>query len=94
MELKDDVFYTPTEFAKLRNCSVPTALSIYNLQDFPSENFGKEKVALGSAIREWYSKSYIHLMMILKFHFFLTIQQVLYFLFSLLLLIYLKKNSS
>lgn len=55
-ELKDDVFYTPTEFAKLRNCSVPTALSIYNSQDFPSENFGKEKVALGSAIREWYSK--------------------------------------
>ena len=56
MELQDNVFYTPTDFAKLRNCSVPTALSIYNLQDFPSENFGKEKVALGSAIREWYNK--------------------------------------
>ena len=47
MELKDNVFYSPSEFAKL---------SIYNLQDFPSEDFGKEKVALGSAIREWYSK--------------------------------------
>lgn len=56
MELKDNVFYSPSEFAKLRNCSVPTALSIYNLQDFPSEDFGKEKVALGSAIRQWYSK--------------------------------------
>ena len=54
MELKDNVFYTPTEFAKLRNCSVPTALAIYNSQDFASENFGKEQVALGSAIREWY----------------------------------------
>lgn len=56
MELQDNIFYTPTEFAKLRNCSVPTALNIYNLPDFPSENYGKEKVALGSAIREWYSK--------------------------------------
>lgn len=54
MELNDNVFYTPSEFAKLRNCSIPTALSIYNLKNFPSENFGKEKVALGSAIREWY----------------------------------------
>lgn len=56
MELNDNVFYTPTSFAKLRNCSVPTALSIYNSQEFPSEDYGKEKVALGSAIREWYGK--------------------------------------
>ena len=56
MELDDNVFYTPSEFAKLRNCSIPTALSIYNLKDFPSEDYGKEKVALGSARREWYSK--------------------------------------
>jgi hypothetical protein len=54
MELNDNIFYTPTEFAKLRKCSVPTALIIYNLSDFPSENYDKEKVALGSAIREWY----------------------------------------
>lgn len=54
MELNDNIFYTPSEFAKLRNCSIPTALNIYNLKNFPSENFGKEKVALGSAIREWY----------------------------------------
>ena len=54
MDLNDNIFYTPSEFAKLRNCSIPTALNIYNLKNFPSENFGKEKVALGSAIREWY----------------------------------------
>lgn len=56
MELKDNIFYTPADFAELRKCSVPTALNIYNLSDFPSENFGKEKVALGSAIREWYKR--------------------------------------
>lgn len=56
MELNDNMFYTPTEFAKLRNCSVQTALNIYNLSNFPSENYGKEKVALGSAIRNWYSQ--------------------------------------
>lgn len=55
-ELKDDVFYTPAEFAELRGCNVDTARTIFNLPDFPSENFGKEKVALGSAIREWYKK--------------------------------------
>ena len=54
MELNDNIFYSPTEFAELRGCSLPTALSIYNLSDFPSEDFGKEKVALGSAIIEWY----------------------------------------
>ncbi len=53
-ELQDNYFYTPTEFAKLRKCSVPTALCIYNSKNFPSENYGKEKVALGSAIRDWY----------------------------------------
>ena len=56
MELQDNVFYTPTQFAELRNCSVPTALNIYNSPDFPSENFGKEKVALGWAIRNWYGR--------------------------------------
>lgn len=56
MELDDNVFYTPTEFAELRGCNIDTARTIFNLIDFPSENYGKEKVALGSAIREWYSK--------------------------------------
>lgn len=55
-ELKDDVFYSPTEFAELRGCSIDTARSIFSVNDFPSEDYGKEKVALGSAIREWYRK--------------------------------------
>jgi len=55
-ELKDDVFYSPTEFAELRGCSIDTARAIFSLDNFPSENYGKEKVALGSAIRNWYSQ--------------------------------------
>ena len=55
-ELQDNIFYSPTEFAELRRCSVPTALSIYNSKDFPSEDYGKEKVALGSVIRNWYNQ--------------------------------------
>ena len=55
-ELKDDKFYSPTEFAELRGCSLPTAQEIFNSKDFPSENYGKEKTALGSAIRNWYSQ--------------------------------------
>lgn len=55
-ELKDDVFYSPTDFAELRGCNIDTARTIFNIADFPSENYGKEKVALGSAIREWYRK--------------------------------------
>lgn len=55
-ELKDDVFYSPVEFAELRGCNDDTARKIFNAPDFPCEDYGKEKVALGSAIREWYSK--------------------------------------
>lgn len=55
-ELNDDAFYSPTTFAELRGCSIPTAQEIFNEKEFPSESFGKEKVALGSAIREWYRK--------------------------------------
>ena len=55
-ELKDDVFYSPTEFAELRGCSIDTAKAIFSVNDFPSEDYGKEKVALGRAIREWYRK--------------------------------------
>lgn len=56
MELKDNVFYTPKEFAELRGCNVDTARIIFNIVDFPSEDYGKEKVALGSAIRNWYNQ--------------------------------------
>ena len=56
MELKDNEFYTPTKFAEIRGCNVDTARDIFNISTFPSENYGKEKVALGSAIRQWYSQ--------------------------------------
>ena len=56
MELKDDVFYSPTTFAELRGCNIDTARAIFNIADFPSEDYGKEKVALGSAIRNWYNQ--------------------------------------
>ena len=42
IELNDNIFYSPKEFSKLRHCSIQTALNIYNLSDFPSENYGKE----------------------------------------------------
>ena len=56
MELKDDIFYTPSTFAELRGCNIDTARTIFNIVDFPSEDYGKEKVALGWAIRNWYSR--------------------------------------
>lgn len=56
MELQDNIFYTPSTFAELRGCNIDTARIIFSLPNFPSENFGKEKVALGSSIREWYKK--------------------------------------
>ena len=44
-ELNDDTFYSPTTFAELRGCSIPTAQEIFNEKDFPSESFGKEKTS-------------------------------------------------
>ena len=55
-KLQDDELYTTEDFAEFRKCSLRTAQAIYNAPDFPAEDYGKEKVALGSAIREWYSK--------------------------------------
>lgn len=47
-------FITIGEFARLRNCSIKTAQDIYNDSSFPSENYGKQKVAELQAIKEWY----------------------------------------
>lgn len=49
-------FLTISEFAKLRNCSIKTAQDIYNASSFPSENFGKQKVAEVQAVKEWYKQ--------------------------------------
>lgn len=47
-------FVNIKEFAEMRNCSLKTAQDIFNLPDFPSEDFGKEKVVSIEALRNWY----------------------------------------
>ena len=49
-------FITISDFAKLRNCSIKTAQDIYNDKTFPSENFGKIKVAEVQAVKKWYEQ--------------------------------------
>ena len=40
----------------MRGCSLKTALDLFNLPDFPSEDFGKEKVVYIEALKEFYMK--------------------------------------
>lgn len=47
-------FVTIKEFAEIRGCSIKVAQDIFNLPDFPSEDFGKEKVVSIEALKEWY----------------------------------------
>ena len=47
-------FVTVKELAKMRKCSLKTALDLFNLPDFPSEYFGKEKVVSLEALKEFY----------------------------------------
>ena len=47
-------FITIGEFAKLRQCSISTAQAIFNDSSFPSENYGKTKVAEIEAVKNWY----------------------------------------
>ena len=47
-------FITIKEFAEMRGCSIKIAQDIFNLPDFPSEDFGKEKVVSIEALRNWY----------------------------------------
>lgn len=47
-------FVTIKEFAKMRGCSIKIAQDIFNLPDFPSEDFGKEKVVSIEALRNFY----------------------------------------
>lgn len=44
------------EFTQIRNCSLKIAQDIFNEQSFPSENYGKTKVAEISAIISWYQQ--------------------------------------
>lgn len=47
-------FITIKEFAEMRGCSIKIAQDIFNLPDFPSEDFGKEKVVYIGALKNWY----------------------------------------
>ena len=47
-------FITIKDLAEMRNCSIKVAQDMFNLHDFPSEDFGKEKVVLIEALKEWY----------------------------------------
>ena len=47
-------FITIQDFAKLRQCSIKTAQDIFNADSFPSENYGKQKVAEVQAVKKWY----------------------------------------
>ena len=47
-------FVTIKEFAEMRGCSISTAQAIFNLPDFPSEDFGKEKVVSLEALKKFY----------------------------------------
>lgn len=47
-------FVNIAEFCKMRKCSLKTGQDIFNLPDFPSEDFGKEKVVYIGALKEFY----------------------------------------
>lgn len=51
-------FVTIKEFAEMRGCSLAVAQRIFNLPDFPSEDFGKEKVVSLEALRNFYMKKH------------------------------------
>lgn len=47
-------FVTVKELAEMHRCSISTAQTLFNLPDFPSEDFGKEKVVLLEALKNFY----------------------------------------
>lgn len=51
-------FVTIKEFAKMRGCSIKIAQEMFNLPDFPSEDFGKEKVVSIEALRKFYMQKH------------------------------------
>ena len=51
-------FVTIKEFAEMRGCSIKIAQDIFNLPDFPNEDFGKEKVVSIEALRNFYMQKH------------------------------------
>ena len=48
-------FITIKEFAELSGWSLPTVQKIFNRKDFPACDYGKEKIAEISAVKEYFS---------------------------------------
>lgn len=53
--LNEPKFYTIKDVAKMLRCSEPTAQEIFNRADFPSCDFGKQKVIEHSAFVKYFS---------------------------------------
>lgn len=49
-------FITIKDFSKIRNISCSQAQTMFNLPDFPSENYGKQKVVELTALINWYQQ--------------------------------------
>ena len=49
-------FLSPAEFAEVYGCSLKTAQRIFDLPNFPSSDFGKEKKVEVSAAKKYFSK--------------------------------------
>lgn len=46
-------FVNVKELAKMLNCSLSTARTIFNLPDFPAIDFTKSKIVLIDALKQW-----------------------------------------
>ena len=47
-------FINAKELAEMRGCSISVARKILSLPDMATEDFGKERVVLLEALKEWY----------------------------------------
>ncbi len=54
-QIIENKFYSIKEFTHIIGWSENKVQDLYNIEDFPSCNFGKEKKALGSAIITFFS---------------------------------------
>ena len=54
------VFLTPMDIAKVMDCSVPTARSLFYREDFPGLKIGKNYKVLKSAFLKWCSERHMN----------------------------------
>ena len=48
-------FFTIKEFAEISGWSIPTVQKLFNSEDFPSCDYGKEKIVEASALKNYFS---------------------------------------